>query len=412
MAQTADAMQLINLYQPDIVHYSTAHLALRNDLINLQAVYDAGATEAVIFYAGRMLEALSAEGVSLFGEQSKSNVFANLEYLNDFHIFDFATLHWAHALRRQANQVRHLLGNVGSQDSDIAVALLDSWLGWYFSKFPLGLCLKQYRTQKPHNNVIHQLVDDISQQMASSRVNEQALLLHPLVQQSAVFSSILIESLINKDQLDVAGAALQTTLQRHPEDLRLQQLNGLYFSRKGMLDEATAQLSSLYKSMSNDDETLGIYAGILKKTWQRNPANTEALKRACRMYDKGWQQSRQRNTYLGINAAAINLWLGHPDKARDIALGIVQQFQHKKHIIEQKQRLQQFSFNFWELATIGEALYITGQQELALQHYQSLFAADAHPLGKLRVAAKQLSVHFSYVAPANALNKLVTTVLS
>ncbi|GGP75004.1 tetratricopeptide repeat-containing protein [Shewanella ulleungensis] len=411
MTETADAIQLINLYQPDIVHYSTEHLALQNDLINLQAVYDAGATEAVVFYAGRILEALSAEGVSLFGEQSKTNVFANLEYLNDFHIFDFATLHWAHALRRQANQVRHLLGKVEAQDSDIAVALLDSWLGWYFSKFPLGLCLKQYRTNKQQNNVIHQLVDDISQQMANTQVNEQVLLLHPLVQQSPVFSSILIESLINKDQLDTAGSALHTTLVHHPEDLRLLQLNGLYFSRKGMIDEATEQLSSLYKSLSNDDETIGIYAGVLKKTWQKNPANTEALKRACRMYDKGWQQSKQRNTYLGINAAAINLWQGHTDKARDIALSIVKQFQHKKHIIEQKQRLNNFSFNFWELATIGEALYITGQQELALQHYQSLFAANAHPIGKLRVAAKQLIIHFSYITPSNTLNKLAKAVL-
>ena len=411
MTETADAMQLINLYKPDIVQYSTEHLALQNDLINLQAVYDAGATEAVIFYAGRILEALSAEGVSLFGEQSKTNVFANLEYLNDFHIFDFATLHWAHALRRQANQVRHLLGKVEAQDSDIAFALLDSWLGWYFSKFPLGLCLKQYRTNKQQNNVIHQLVDDISQQMANTQVNEQVLLLHPLVQQSPVFSSILIESLINKDQLDTAGSALHTTLVHHPEDLRLRQLNGLYFSRKGMIDEATEQLSSLYKSLSNDDETIGIYAGVLKKTWQKNPANTEALKRACRMYDKGWQQSKQRNTYLGINAAAINLWLGHTDKARDISLGIVQQFQHKKQIIEQKQRLKQFSFNFWELATIGEALYITGQQTEALVHYQALLAPGQYSLGKTRVAAKQLSVHFSYIPPTNALSKLVNAIL-
>jgi hypothetical protein len=129
------------------------------------------------------------------------------------------------------------------------------------------------------------------------------------------------------------------------------------------------------------------------------------------MYDKGWQQSKQRNTYLGFNAAAINLWQGHTDKARDIALSIVKQFQHKKHIIEQKQRLNNFSFNFWELATIGEALYITGQQELALQHYQSLFAANAHPTGKLRVAAKQLIIHFSYITPSNTLNKLAKAVL-
>lgn len=406
------ATPLIKLYQPDIVQYETAHLALHKDLTHLQAVYDAGATEAVIFYAGRILEALSAEGVSLFGEQSKSNVFANLEYLNDFHIFDFATLHWAHALRRQANQVRHLLGNVEPQDQDIALALLDTWLGWYFSKFPLGLCLNQYRTHKQQGNALHQLVDNISLQMANTEVNEQALLVHPLVQKSPIFSSILIESLINKDQLDLAGNALQHTLQHYPEDLRLRQLNGLYCSRKGMLDEATEQLSGLYKTLSTDDETIGIFAGVLKKTWQRDQTNTSALQHACRLYDKGWQQSKQRNTYLGINAAAINLWLGNPDKAREIALGIVQQFQHKKLMIEQKQRMKQFSFNFWELATIGEALYITGQQTEALVHYQALFAPGLHPLGKTRVAARQLTVHFEHVSPNPAILKLVQTLLT
>ncbi len=94
------------------------------------------------------------------------------------------------------------------------------------------------------------------------------------------------------------------------DDLRLNQLYALARRRLGHPDEAIALLKTLSSRYAEDEETIGITAGALKASAESG--NRDALAQARQLYAKGWQLSRERNFYLGVNAAALELWLGEP----------------------------------------------------------------------------------------------------
>ncbi len=113
------------------------NFCLATDLEQLTKVAHIKATEAMVFYCGRILEATSNYCVIQLGDKAKSNVFANIEYINDFNLLDEKTRHWAHALRRLANQFRHILKPTEDNDGDISVILLDMWMDWLINRSQL-----------------------------------------------------------------------------------------------------------------------------------------------------------------------------------------------------------------------------------------------------------------------------------
>src|SRR5438067_2269391 len=124
--------------QPKVLAFVTPSFELRNDLERLLDVREAGASEAVIFYASRILEALTAESMRRLGQSPSANVFANLEALEHWNRFGVGTRSWAHALRRLGNTVRHLWGHVGAADASLAAVFAEGWLAWFFCEFSHG----------------------------------------------------------------------------------------------------------------------------------------------------------------------------------------------------------------------------------------------------------------------------------
>src|SRR5687768_7704395 len=91
---------ILDQLRPEVLTYSGGHYVLRNDLEMLSRVYQAGAPEATIFYAARILEVLAADALKKAGLPVSSTPLPNLATLADFNLIPTATRYWAHALRR------------------------------------------------------------------------------------------------------------------------------------------------------------------------------------------------------------------------------------------------------------------------------------------------------------------------
>ncbi|NVJ49469.1 MAG: hypothetical protein HWE13_06135 [Gammaproteobacteria bacterium] len=404
-------MSLLTRYPDSVAEFALPNFSLRNDLEQLTIVYQHRVPEATVFYAGRILEALSGAAVTALGGKAKANVFANLEYIDDFHFFDPVTRYWAHALRRMGNQVRHILAPLEMDAHHVAMALLDTWLEWYFVHFPLGPQMKDFHSQSSANADILALFFELTRQLKTTNFDpqlfnqqHQEVLLHPTM------VAVLIEKCLDSKNFALADQLIEQANQRAENDLRLLQLKGLSLSRQGQLQPACQVLSQLNKQFPNDDETMGILGGVHKRLWSESDDQAH-LKRAGKLYHQGWKNSKQRNTYLGINAASIKLWQHEPEQAQTIARAIVEQFDHKQAVLREKFPEQTFEFNFWDLETKAQATLLAGNDSAALQLYTELLDPKRHPNKPYSVVTDQLKQHFKYLTPPPALIDLVNSVV-
>ena len=111
---------------------------LNHDLQCLAQVRGAGATEATIFYAARILEMLAAAALDALNLPASRNLFANLNVLERYNLIPTATRYRAHALRRQGNDVRHICRAITFTDADLAIGFVQVVLHWFFCHFPMG----------------------------------------------------------------------------------------------------------------------------------------------------------------------------------------------------------------------------------------------------------------------------------
>ncbi|NVJ60446.1 MAG: tetratricopeptide repeat protein [Gammaproteobacteria bacterium] len=400
-------MPLINQFPDEVLSFKMQHFHLKNDLAQLSKAYQYDIREATIFYSGRILEALSSHAVSALGGKAKANVFANLEYIDDFHFFNNSTRFWAHALRRLANQVRHLLSDLEHDAHHISVALLNNWIEWFFVDYPLGPKLSNFKTSDDSSIEVVQLINQLSRNLNQDsfdaiKFNQQhkELLLHPAL------ISIIIEKLLDKGSFTEADQLIEQALERSPDDLRLRQLFGLSMSRQSKLEKAMNTLQQLNKSFPNDDETMGILGGLFKRVWSNTGDNTY-LNRSGKLYQQGWKNSRERNTYLGINAASIKLWQGKLEETQAIAKSITEQFKVKQQILSDKLPNQQQSLNFWDKETLAQAYFLAGQSDEAFNLYKELLDPIQYPNKPFTVVTSQLRKHFQFIQPAENLKALI-----
>ena len=387
---------------------SSENFSLKADLEQLRKVSEVNATEAMVFYSGRVLEATSNFCVEQLGEKSKSNVFANIEYINDFNLLDETTHQWAHALRRLANQFRHILKPTEENDGAISVILMDMWLEWLTTRSHLlndtseilhSTSTQQYAINEQFNCIGEWLVHKDISQIDESSTQE--------LYQQPVFASVICEELINQKDFEHADNLLKTALESHPNDLRLKQLQGLYLSRTGKLNEAEILLRKLLKQFPSDDETIGILAGVVKKLWQ--DGNKDKLSQWGRLYIKGWQQSKQRNTYLGINAATYSLWSGDQNASQTIASEIIYTYAERKKILKQRLNVNTNQMDYWDHATLAESYFLAGMIEQAEESYHELFENHCYRSKPHEIPANQLAHHLSMSStqPSSILDKLV-----
>ncbi|MCB0752803.1 MAG: hypothetical protein KDC52_15135, partial [Ignavibacteriae bacterium] len=352
---------------------------IRSDIENLKKVYKIHAIEATVFYAGRILEATSNYCALKLESQSTFSIYENIRILQDYNIIDKLNLHWAHALRRLSNQFRHILKPTEKYDGHIAIILLDKWLNWLlnhsgiFNEDNSHISLLDNAQEHVLNQF--ELFDYLFNESRNESIHDIDINQNSLLIKVPVFASVICEELINSSDFAKADTLLSSALSFHPHDLRLNQLKGLLLSRKGQYLKAQNHLKELLAKAPNDDETIGILAGALKKLWQQAPTK-KLLHEWGKLYTSGWK-SYKHNLWLGINAATYYLWSNNPQQSQLIAKKIINQFTRRESILKDKlnitRSLSVKESDYWDYATLAEAYLLAGDTKAAEKHYKILF---------------------------------------
>jgi tetratricopeptide (TPR) repeat protein len=390
----------------EMVGYDSGRFLLSADLEGLARVRKAAAPEAIVFYCARILEALAADALRNVKLEPSPNVFSNLDALQQYNLIHIPTLYWAHSLRRSGNTVRHIHRRLNPKEPELALLFTERWLQWFFQDYrhgmklecltsdgqPLGLSSQaRLRTLLANLEKLDQHVDDLLAPGESGMENE--LLWDPAL------PAVLAEMLLERSKNAEARRVLALSLERFPDDLRLNQLLGLYYSRMGDFDKAEC-LEPLLKKHADDDETAGITAGVYKRRWMKDRTCKNWLEKSQRTYRQGWKQSKKGCAYLGINAASTALWLGRPEEARQLA-GEVRKHLHDRRaaiLRDQETSDRDVSLNYWDQATLAEAELLLGNFAEARRIYNQAFAMyDKEQPANTAVTRQQLETLLPFV---------------
>ena len=380
----------------EVVEYRSGYFRLGPELRRLHAVRDVGATEAIVFYSARVLEALTADALAAIRFTASVSVFSNLLTLEQYSLLRRGTLDAAHALRRLGNEARHIQAELTADHAELGLALTEQVLEWFF----LGLPGKAKLSQLSRDQRGVQLATDTTLRVALATAEDlgrtwESDWVELRKQQGRVLlriahvPAIIAENWLDRRKIDSAHDLLQDALVVHPNDLRLQQLALLAVSRKGDLQAAFERVERLMARNRDDDETLGIAAGVYKRFWEHDRAATQWLAASHKLYRTGWKQSKEQNTYLGINAATTALWLGQPIESRRLAGDVAQLLSERAQQLRQCGSTE-IKTGFWTQVTRAEALLLQRDLTAAAAAYRSAFKEHSTDLGCIQVARNQL----------------------
>jgi tetratricopeptide (TPR) repeat protein len=381
----------------------------------LGKVWKVGASEAVILYSSRILEALAPDALRAAHLEPRPNVFANLVTLQQYNLISSVTAYWAHALRRLGNQVRHIRSRVGPRDADLAVLFMERWLEWFFCWFRYGPRLDRLTPDgQPDRLVAAVKARDLMEALEDLDSNLETLL-HQVhagpnseMLQVPILTAVLAELLLERDELDSARAVLDVALRYFPDDLRLQQLAGLYWSRSGGLPEALRYLQPLYEQYRDDEETAGITAGVYKRLWRLDNNDREWLEKAYRIYRQSWERSLKTNAWLGVNASTTALWLGRPLESRRLAEEVRQLLHRRSAALASQENDAEILFNYWDQVTLAEAELLSGESGTARRLYHQALSRHAdRQRGNVAISLQQLDE----ILPALGLSEGATAFL-
>jgi tetratricopeptide (TPR) repeat protein len=386
---------------PELVKYASDQFSLKDDLDHLDQVQRVGAPEAVILYCARILEVLAADALKAVKLPASANVFANLDALQQFNLIPTTTRYWAHALRRNGNQVRHINRRVQPEDAHWSVLLVERWLDWFFRQFRYGRRLPSLtKDQGPF--VLNACAEARALMAAFDAVDFNPRSLLPPVRAAgeALFRTpsppaVLAEMLLDRKEHDACREVLGAALAVFPDDLRLRQLLGLYWSRCGDLAQARRCLEPLFAQNPDDEETAGISAGVYKRLWLAARHNRKWLAKSQRAYRQGWERSKGSNAYLGINAATTALWLEQPEEARQVAAEVEELLRDRAAALARAALARQpddpdLLFNYWDQVTLAEAQLLLGQFAAARHTYQQAFARHPEQQANIDVSRQQM----------------------
>jgi predicted Zn-dependent protease len=223
---------------------------LDRDLAAINRALSGDMPEAAIFYCGRALEVTSARAISSLNLEPGTQVFANLDTLERLSCITRPALYLGHALRRLANDARHILRPLSTRDADFAALCLGPWLEWYMRDYFRGpqqdVTDKSFGVRSPlaTGTVAEALrllkradEEDVSGKLLAL-ANEEIVAIPAL-------AAMVAEVLISDGRAGDAQNVLQRALAHVPEDLRLNQLYALGLRRAGQGEEALTLLQSL-----------------------------------------------------------------------------------------------------------------------------------------------------------------------
>ena len=154
-------------------------------------------------------------------------------------------------------------------------------------------------------------------------------------------------------------------------DVRLRQLLALSLARSGATQRANSILTRLREEGHHDEETLGILARTHKDLWTQATEPGERKRQLGLAYEFYAEAYRLNGGYYaGINAATLGLLLGKKDRARALAREV------KRECFRELENAAD-AYQYWPLATLGEAALILGRWSEAEDRY-----AQAAELGR------------------------------
>jgi tetratricopeptide (TPR) repeat protein len=383
---------------PAVAEFATEQFHLKEDLDRLDKVQRVGAPEAVILYCARILEALAAAALRAVKLEQSPNVFSNLETLWQYRLIPTTTCHWAHALRRTANLVRHIRCRVRPDDAELAVLFAERWLEWFFRAFRYGLCLPSLtRDEQPLGlsggvslRPLLEALENLDQNLTAMLQQVRQGFGGDWLRAPAI-PGVLAEMLLDRGNHEEARAVLDAASGRFRDDLRLRQLLGLYWSRTDRLEEALRCVDPLYEQYKDDDETVGITAGVYKRLWLQDRKRFIWLEKSRRAYCLGWELSKRGNAYLGINAATTALWLGRLAESRRLAEEVGQLLHARATVLAEHASSPDLVLNYWDQVTLAEAELLRGELATARCLYRDAFAKHSeHQRANMEVSYQQL----------------------
>jgi tetratricopeptide (TPR) repeat protein len=161
-----------------------------------------------------------------------------------------------------------------------------------------------------------------------------------------------VSYLVNHGRYLEACAQAQKLLKTNGA-LRIQQLYALALSKSGAPEIARDYLEKIYQTNSEDPETAGILAGIYKTLFRKNQQSAFAI-RSRDTYLQNFNATK--NTYTGINAAAMSAMVMQSARSKELAKEVIQ-------------LIAPATVDFWELATLGEAHLLLKEKSTAVEYY-------------------------------------------
>jgi tetratricopeptide (TPR) repeat protein len=391
---TATTSHLIKAFDAQVTAFHTEAFTLSEDLEWLDRLRELRATVAVTLHGARILEVLAREALvrTGLGGSRKHGIDAPrindiLRQLMEYDRLSLETYRLLDRLRDLGNKARHVLRKVSVADAEQGYAIVLRGLQWFFCEFSDGPKLKCLTVHnQPLDSLLPLEVATLLSLLESADLDRRGFLAtlglerrHCPLLVSPVLAAVLIERLLDGNRADEAQFVLTAALNRFPDDIRLRQLQGLLWSRAGRLEDACHWLEAIEATDSAaDEETQGILAGAYKRRADAEPARREEwLKTAHGKYERGWRQSRETNTYLGINAAALAVWLRLSGKTSAIARGIRDLLEARRQRLIQADGTTPRFLNCWDQLTLAEAHLLLQDWDSAQQCYRE--AVDRFP---------------------------------
>jgi hypothetical protein len=384
---------------PEVKNYVTDRFSLWEDLDHLHKVRCVGATAAVILYSARILEVLAADALASVEQRARPTVLANLDALQQFNLIQTSTLYWAHTLRRLGNLVRHIRRRVNPEDAELSLLFVERWLEWFFCRYryrrpPLRSLTPDARPfALTSGGELRALMEKLDAEEFDPRVltEQTPEKWSPEFLKTPALPAVVAEMLLGRKHHDEAAVVLEAALKAFSDDLRLNQLRVLHLSRTDQLESARTCLEQpFWDRYQNEEETLGITAGVWKRLWQANRSKPEWLAKSHHLYKHGWNGSKYTNAYLGINVATTALWSGRPAEARQVAEQVRQILQRRAAALAGNPNHPDLALNYWDQVTLAEAEVLLGEFAAARVSYRKASTAYLEQRDNIDVSRRQL----------------------
>ncbi len=203
-----------------------------------------------------------------------------------------------------------------------------------------------------------------------------------------------VEECILKAELLLAYDVLSEGIDLFPDHLQIKTSFALVLNRMEMSEEAKSVLMDLLQENHEDEVVLGILASAYKNLARKkqaaspfqSPVTNEHLGMSIEFYQKAYAQSK--NTWHGINLATLQMIIGNEKVATDIAKEVF------RNLFNQAQDL--VINNYWDLATLGEALVILQDYDEAINYLKRAIEGNKKDIGSQVATKKNLSLLFHY----------------